>query len=47
MGTFIGIVPAPDVDNLRARRAYAKAGFRGDTVVETVEGSAILMLFGG
>jgi len=37
----------PDIDNLRARRAYAKAGFRGDTVGETVEGPAILMLFGG
>jgi aminoglycoside 6'-N-acetyltransferase len=25
----------PDVDNARARRAYQKAGFRGDTVVDT------------
>jgi aminoglycoside 6'-N-acetyltransferase len=35
----------PDQHNLRARRAYAKAGFRGDTVVETGEGPAILMIF--
>jgi aminoglycoside 6'-N-acetyltransferase len=35
----------PDVDNLRARRAYAKAGFRGDSVVDTGEGPAVLMLF--
>ena len=37
----------PDVDNLRARRAYEKAGFRGDTVVESGEGPAILMTFNG
>ena len=37
----------PDVDNLRARRAYERAGFRGDTVVETAEGPAILMIFEG
>jgi aminoglycoside 6'-N-acetyltransferase len=37
----------PDRDNFRARCAYAKAGFRGDTVVETEHGSAILMLFEG
>ena len=36
----------PDVENLRARRAYAKAGFRGETVVETGAGPAVLMLFG-
>jgi len=36
----------PDVENLRARRAYAKAGFRGETVVETSAGPAVLMLFG-
>jgi aminoglycoside 6'-N-acetyltransferase len=35
----------PDVDNLRARRAYRKAGFRGDTVVETGQGPAVLMIF--
>jgi aminoglycoside 6'-N-acetyltransferase len=37
----------PAVDNLRARRAYAKAGFRGDTMVETPEGVAIVMVYGG
>jgi aminoglycoside 6'-N-acetyltransferase len=36
----------PAVENLRARRAYEKAGFRGQTVVETGEGPAVLMLFG-
>ncbi len=37
----------PDVANLRARRAYEKAGFRGERVIETKEGPAILMIFGG
>lgn len=37
----------PDVDNLRARRAYERAGFRGDTIVETGEGPAVLMIFNG
>jgi aminoglycoside 6'-N-acetyltransferase len=37
----------PECDNLRARRAYAKAGFHGDTVVETGSGPAILMIFEG
>jgi aminoglycoside 6'-N-acetyltransferase len=37
----------PDQDNLRARRAYEKAGFRAGTVVETGEGMAILMIFEG
>jgi aminoglycoside 6'-N-acetyltransferase len=37
----------PSVDNVRARRAYAKAGFRGDAVVETAAGPAILMTFDG
>ena len=35
----------PDVENLRARRAYARAGFVGETVVQTGEGPAVLMLF--
>ena len=35
----------PDVDNWRARRAYARAGFVGDEIVETGEGPAALMLF--
>jgi aminoglycoside 6'-N-acetyltransferase len=37
----------PDVDNARARRAYERAGFRGDTIVETGEGPAVLMVFEG
>jgi aminoglycoside 6'-N-acetyltransferase len=37
----------PDVDNLRARRAYRKAGFCGDSVVDTEAGPAILMIFEG
>jgi aminoglycoside 6'-N-acetyltransferase len=37
----------PTVDNVRARRAYARAGFRGDTIVETAAGPAILMTFDG
>lgn len=35
----------PDVDNMRARRAYERAGFRGETIVETGEGPAVLMIF--
>jgi aminoglycoside 6'-N-acetyltransferase len=37
----------PDRNNVRARRAYARAGFRRDTVVDTEAGPAILMLFEG
>ena len=37
----------PDVGNLRARRAYGRAGFRGESIVETGEGPAVLMLFEG
>ncbi len=37
----------PDEDNTRARRAYARAGFVGDDIVETGEGPAVLMLFAG
>ncbi len=35
----------PDLSNLRARRAYEKAGFRADSVVETGQGRAVLMMF--
>ena len=35
----------PDHGNLRARRAYAKAGFEDRGLVETGEGMAALMLF--
>jgi len=37
----------PDVSNLRARRAYEKAGFRAGPVVETGEGPAVLMTCDG
>ena len=37
----------PDVDNTRARRAYEKAGFSGEGIVETGEGPAVLMIFSG
>jgi aminoglycoside 6'-N-acetyltransferase len=35
----------PDVSNLRAQRAYEKAGFQRREIVETMEGPAVLMLF--
>ncbi|HEU4616531.1 MAG TPA: GNAT family N-acetyltransferase [Gammaproteobacteria bacterium] len=35
----------PDVTNVRARRAYEKAGFKLESFVETAEGPAALMLF--
>ncbi len=35
----------PRAENLRARRAYAKAGFRRDQMVETDEGPVMLMIF--
>ena len=37
----------PDVENMCARRAYEKAGFRGDRVVASSAGPAILMIFEG
>jgi aminoglycoside 6'-N-acetyltransferase len=36
----------PRADNLRARRAYAKAGFHGDQAIRTDEGPVTLMIFG-
>jgi aminoglycoside 6'-N-acetyltransferase len=41
--TAVAIDPA--ADNLRARRAYARAGFRGDTIVPSESGPAVVMLF--
>ena len=41
------VVIDPDVKNLRARRAYEKAGFRVDSVVEIAEGEIVLMMFDG
>lgn len=37
----------PAADNYRARTAYANAGFRGGSIVDTSEGKAVLMLYGG
>jgi aminoglycoside 6'-N-acetyltransferase len=37
----------PDPGNVRARRAYEKAGFSGTTAVDTADGPAVLMTFGG
>jgi len=39
------VVIDPAVDNMRARRAYEKAGFVGDRLVETGEGLAALVKF--
>jgi aminoglycoside 6'-N-acetyltransferase len=35
----------PDRDNHHARRAYARAGFIGEEIVETAAGPVVLMLF--
>lgn len=39
------LVIDPDPENQRARRAYAKAGFVEDRVVQTPEGMAVLMVY--
>jgi aminoglycoside 6'-N-acetyltransferase len=38
------IVTDPDPDNARAIRAYAKAGFQNDHLVDTPDGLALLMV---
>jgi len=35
----------PDAKNERARRAYARAGFEGDEIVNAAEGSVVVMVF--
>ena len=35
----------PDLDNVRARRAYARAGFIGEAPVATKAGLAVLMAY--
>jgi aminoglycoside 6'-N-acetyltransferase len=35
----------PDVENVRARRAYARAGFVEEAVVQAAEGAVALMVF--
>jgi aminoglycoside 6'-N-acetyltransferase len=39
------VVVDPDPDNLRARKAYARAGFGQERLVQTPEGPAVLMVF--
>lgn len=41
----LAVIADPDPANLRAIRAYEKAGFRRERVVETPNGRAILMRF--
>ena len=38
------VLADPDIANARAIRAYGKAGFREDRVIDTVEGPALLMV---
>jgi aminoglycoside 6'-N-acetyltransferase len=38
------VVTDPDPDNARAVRAYAKAGFQRERVIETPDGPALLMV---
>jgi len=38
------VVTDPDPDNARAVRAYAKAGFQSDRLVDTSDGPALLMV---
>ena len=35
----------PDAENLRARRAYARAGFKAEGIVQAAEGLVALMIF--
>ena len=41
------VVIDPDAENLRARRAYARAGFVEQQVVETADGPTAVMVFMG
>jgi aminoglycoside 6'-N-acetyltransferase len=38
------VVTDPDPENVRAVRAYAKAGFRSDRLIETPDGPALVMV---
>ena len=38
------VVTDPDPDNVRAVRAYAKAGFRSERLVDTPDGPALVMV---
>lgn len=39
------VIIDPDPENIIARKAYAKAGFKGDEIVDTLDGDAILMIY--
>jgi aminoglycoside 6'-N-acetyltransferase len=41
------VVIDPDAANVRARHAYANAGFAGDEVIKTPEGPIVVMTFAG
>jgi aminoglycoside 6'-N-acetyltransferase len=41
------VIIDPTADNIRARRAYSRAGFVGDTPVPTDEGPVVVMTFRG
>lgn len=41
------IIIDPDPNNIAAIRAYKKAGFKGNNVIQTDEGPAVLMIFEG
>lgn len=42
-----GVAIDPDVENIRAQRAYAAAGFVAEGVVDSAEGPCLLMRFSG
>jgi aminoglycoside 6'-N-acetyltransferase len=41
------VVIDPSADNVRARRAYVRAGFAGETIVPTDSGPVVVMTFRG
>jgi hypothetical protein len=41
------VVIDPAADNIRARHAYARAGFVSDVVVSTESGPVVVMIFRG
>ncbi len=41
------VIIDPDPNNIAAIRAYARAGFKGNDIIQTDEGPAVLMIFEG
>jgi aminoglycoside 6'-N-acetyltransferase len=39
------VVIDPDPDNVRARRAYAAAGFAGEVIIQAADGPCVLMIY--